>query len=225
MANAYALRVDDGQLGRIIRSPWSLLAFAVCSTLAIVVWSNGCAVTRSLVETAMRPAPRIVYLYENRLFAYTAPIVFGLGTAALLVWVSRVRLRHAGWKSWTFFLVKTGWILVIVPLLWIEGGAALRANIPHFGLRMLGAGLGLAFLFIAVFASAVLWSFADQRQRCPVCLRRLSLPVTLGSWASLLEPPQTEFLCEQGHGALAVSDAGTGEPDRWIALDTSWRGL
>jgi hypothetical protein len=35
----------------------------------------------------------------------------------------------------------------------------------------------------------------------------------------------TEFLCDEGHGALSVSESEMGEGDRWIKLDSSWRGL
>jgi hypothetical protein len=70
-----------------------------------------------------------------------------------------------------------------------------------------------------------LWSLADQRRRCPVCLGRLEMPVTLGSWASVFEPPTTEFLCADGHGSLSVQEAEPTAADRWIALDSSWRSL
>ena len=72
------------------------------------------------------------------------------------------------------------------------------------------------------------WAILDQARRCPVCLRRLAMPVTLGSWSSpLLEPAATELLCDEGHGSLRFSEAHTtlGEIRRWITLDDSWRDL
>jgi hypothetical protein len=51
------------------------------------------------------------------------------------------------------------------------------------------------------------------------------MPVTMGSWASVLDPATTESLCEKGHGSLSVPEAGTGAPDHWIAMDASWREL
>jgi hypothetical protein len=83
----------------------------------------------------------------------------------------------------------------------------------------------MALLFLAACCFAVWWSFADQRQRCPECLERLALPVTIGSWSSVLEPVTTEFLCESGHGSLCVPETEQSERGRWTALDASWREL
>ena len=71
----------------------------------------------------------------------------------------------------------------------------------------------------------MMWCVADQRRRCRACLRRMILPVSVGSWASQFEPSRTEMLCEDGHGALALSDAETNVQDRWTRLDDSWKAL
>jgi hypothetical protein len=76
-----------------------------------------------------------------------------------------------------------------------------------------------------LFACALAWVFADQRRRCPECLGLLALPVTIGSWASVLEPVSTELVCEQGHGSLSVPESALALPQKWTALDVSWRGL
>ena len=83
--------------------------------------------------------------------------------------------------------------------------------------------MGIAFL--GAFGCGVISAFTDQRRRCPVCLGRLAMPVTLGSWASVFEPVTTEMLCDEGHGSLSVDESEIGAGDRWIALDSSWRGL
>jgi hypothetical protein len=51
------------------------------------------------------------------------------------------------------------------------------------------------------------------------------MPVTMGSWASVLDPATTEMVCDLGHGSLCVPDSTEGAPDRWINLDPSWREL
>jgi hypothetical protein len=54
------------------------------------------------------------------------------------------------------------------------------------------------------------------------------MPVTMGSWSSqLLDPVTTEFLCKNGHGSLAMPEtqSSSAEPDRWTAMDESWRDL
>ena len=53
----------------------------------------------------------------------------------------------------------------------------------------------------------------------------LGHPSTVEIEASVLEPSTTESLCENGHGSLSVSETETGAPDRWIAMDASWREL
>src|SRR5205807_2684267 len=107
---------------------------------------------------------------------------------------------------------------VLVPLLWIEGGGALRAHMTAGSLR---AALATAFtlIFFGAFAWSVIWIFADQRHRCPVCLGRLALPVTFGSWASVYDPVTTEMVCDEGHGSLCVAENEMSGDDRWIELD------
>jgi hypothetical protein len=85
------------------------------------------------------------------------------------------------------------------------------------------AGVGATVVFLGGFGPAVIWVFDDQRRRCPVCLRRLARPVTMGSWASMFEPATTEFLCDEGHGALSLAENENSDGDRWVALDASWR--
>ena len=85
------------------------------------------------------------------------------------------------------------------------------------------AGLGATLAFLVGFGLAAIWVFDDQRRRCPVCLGRLSRPVTMGSWGSMFDPVTTEFLCDDGHGALSLAESEIGEGDRWVALDASWR--
>jgi hypothetical protein len=162
---------------------------------------------------------------EGALIAYGFPIVFALATGIVLVLIGRVSLHTHGWRYWSFLIFKTLAAMAIVPLLWIEGGAAIRAHISNAQLRVLGGGLGLALIFVAAFGYALLWIFADQRRRCPVCLERLAMPVTVGSWASVFDPVATELLCNQGHGALCMSETETGEADHWTAFGASWRSL
>ena len=45
----------------------------------------------------------------------------------------------------------------------------------------------------------------------------------MGSWGSMFDPATTEFLCDEGHGALSLAESEIGEGDRWVALDASWR--
>jgi hypothetical protein len=75
---------------------------------------------------------------------------------------------------------------------------------------------------------ALRWVFADQRSRCPVCLRLLGNAVRIGS------PSQTflgwygaESVCARGHGLLQISEitASHSATPRWLRLDASWSSL
>jgi hypothetical protein len=61
---------------------------------------------------------------------------------------------------------------------------------------------------------AIRWALADQRRRCPVCLRRLANPVRMGDRSRiLLEWSGTELICRCGHGLLHVPE----EPAIWFS--------
>jgi hypothetical protein len=83
-------------------------------------------------------------------------------------------------------------------------------------------------LFIFGFFAAFSWTLADQRGRCPVCLRRLVRPVTIGSAShTLLDWYGTELLCARGHGLLYEPEIPTSPNSarHWQSLDPSWAGL
>ncbi len=229
-ADAFRLRLGPTGLHRAVRGPVLPLAAAAAALLAIAACTHGFAVTRSVVELARHLPPATSSnladgRYTERVLCYLSPIVLALATGATLVFLRGLPLHRDGWCYWCFLILKTAAVLAIPPLLWIEGGAALRAHIPNRVLGILFGGLILGLAFVAAFVRTLLWSFADQRRRCPVCLRRLSMPVAIGSWASVFEPAATELLCDEGHGSLCVSESRAGGPDSWIALDGSWHDL
>ena len=47
----------------------------------------------------------------------------------------RLSVGRYGWRYWVFLLGKLAAVMVIVPLVWVEGNAALRA---HLAVRTLG---------------------------------------------------------------------------------------
>lgn len=69
------------------------------------------------------------------------------------------------------------------------------------------------------------WAWNDQRNRCPVCLHSLSLPVRIGEAShTFLEWYGTELVCTRGHGLLHVPEISTScySEQRWLYLDPSW---
>lgn len=60
------------------------------------------------------------------------------------------------------------------------------------------------FLLFCGLTYLIVW---DHRYRCRICLRRLRMPLTKGSWTNVLfGAPRTEYICLYGHGTLCVPE-------------------
>ena len=85
--------------------------------------------------------------------------------------------------------------------------------------------------FVACFAICLIgfrWALADQRQRCPVCLRRVTNPASVGlASRTFLGWNGTEMICMGGHTLLHVPALPTSwfSDQRWLYLDSSWQFL
>jgi hypothetical protein len=69
------------------------------------------------------------------------------------------------------------------------------------------------------------WALSDQRQRCPVCLHRVTHPAQVGlASRTFLGWNGTEMMCMGGHTLLHVPSLPTSwfSGQRWLYLDTSW---
>jgi len=83
-------------------------------------------------------------------------------------------------------------------------------------------------VFIVACILALRWVLADQRRRCPVCLRLLTKPVRIGTPSqTFLEWYGAESTCSRGHGLLHTSEisASYAQKSQWLCLDGSWSGL
>jgi len=72
------------------------------------------------------------------------------------------------------------------------------------------------------------WILMDQRQRCPVCLRRVAHPARVGlASRTFLAWNGTELMCEGGHTLLHVPGLATSwfATPQWLYLDASWEFL
>jgi len=72
------------------------------------------------------------------------------------------------------------------------------------------------------------WALGDQRHRCPVCLRRVTNPATVGlASRTFLGWNGTELICMGGHTLLHVPSLPTSwfSDQRWLYLDSSWQFL
>ena len=80
--------------------------------------------------------------------------------------------------------------------------------------------------FICLFGMR--WILLDQRERCPVCLRRVTHPAQVGQASrTFLAWNGTELMCTSGHTLLHVPGLPTSwfGTQRWMYLDTSWKFL
>ncbi len=236
LSNAFWLRFNRAGFHRWTLGPQFGMALAAAGALLLALLSHGFQATRSIVSAAiywnLEPMEFIGHRHlrydpplGDLVVGHVVPIVMALAIGASLVAIGRLSLGRYGWRYWLYLAVKIGAVIVLVPLVWIEGSRWLWNLITPELLRAWVAGLGATLAFLGGFGLAAVWVFDDQRRRCPVCLRRLSRPVTMGSWASMFEPVTTEFLCDEGHGALSLAESEIGEGDRWVSLDASWREL
>ncbi len=157
-------------------------------------------------------------------WGYALWILFGMVIGGVVVSRGGPLPSGRGWRYRSFLALKTILAIAIPALLWMEAATVLRGRMEGSVWLPL-TGIVPALAFLPACACAIWWSFADQRRRCPVCLQRLSMPVTMGSWASVLDPAATELLCDLGHGSLCAPESTQGAPDRWTNLDPSWREL
>lgn len=84
----------------------------------------------------------------------------------------------------------------------------------------------LASFLICLFGMR--WVLLDQRQRCPVCLRRVMHPAQVGQASRMfLAWNGVELVCTSGHTLLHVPGMPTSwfSTQRWLYLDSSWEFL
>lgn len=213
LVNAFLMRCRGLDLRRWIRGPAFLMAATGAALLLIAAATHGFAVTRSLLAVGNTPG----IARQDRLVENFLPIAFAFAVSFMAA-VGRISLGGHRWRYVAFLLLKILMLAIVVPLLWIEGGAALRSFISNQTVRILIGGVLPAVLLTVAMGWMMLWSLADQRHRCPVCLRLLVIPVRIGSWASVFEPVTTEWICDAGHGSLCVCEAECGRRDNWIEL-------
>jgi len=144
-------------------------------------------------------------------------LTMGMLLASMTSDLPRGGPQRVGPRSGLFLAAK---ILLVLPIV-VFGSL----DLASLGSSVLPFALDTAF-FSGLFAAR--WIFADQRRRCPVCLRLLANPVRLGEPSRIfLEWYGTELMCLRGHGMLYVPEwpAIWSSRQRWLALGPSWGGL
>jgi hypothetical protein len=120
---------------------------------------------------------------------------------------------------WSFLAVKMALLLPIVYFLSLDLTYSVTTIYSPSAIYIEWASTFLLCLF------GLRWAIRDQRQRCPVCLRRVAHPAQVGhSSRTFLAWNGTELICMDGHTLLHVPGLPTSwfSTQRWLYLDTSW---
>jgi hypothetical protein len=120
---------------------------------------------------------------------------------------------------WSFLTAKTALLLPIIYFVSIDmayGCTALNREQPVY-IQLVSTFLMGLF--------GLRWLLKDQRQRCPVCVHRVTHPAQVGQASrTFLDWNGTEMICMGGHTLLHVPALPTSwfSSQRWLYLDTSW---
>ncbi len=123
---------------------------------------------------------------------------------------------------WLFLAAKIGLLLPIVYFVSLD-----LAYWRTFGNTYVADYIQLISTF-AICLLGMRWVLMDQRQRCPICLRRVAHPARVGlASRTFLAWNGTELMCEGGHTLLHVPGLATSwfAAPQWLYLDASWEFL
>jgi hypothetical protein len=144
-------------------------------------------------------------------------------TTSLPLGEYRVSSQKLSWpkrlRRWGFLGSKLALLLPMVYFVSLDL-AHLRANVDPVSSEYIQL---VSAFSICLFG--LRWVLRDQRQRCPVCLRRLTHPARVGQPSrNFLAWNGTELICVGGHGLLHIPEIQTSwfNTQRWLYLDPSW---
>lgn len=203
-------------------SPRRIVAAAGHPALPFGVFA-GLLLLTSIVSGGLPTLSRL-YAEFGTATDFVAAHTFVLTLAGAIAVHAALNQPHAvhGFRSALFLAAKTILGMFTLTCLWMESAAALHhALLPHETWWILSRLIS-TLLFLFASGWVVAWGMSDQRHRCPTCLRRLALPVSLGSWASVFDPATTILVCPQGHGSLAAPETQLNPADQWTNMDASW---
>jgi hypothetical protein len=144
-------------------------------------------------------------------------------TTSLPLGEYRVSSRKLSWSTrlrrWAFLSCKIALLMPIVYFVSLDLAHLRPAMNP-----MSSEYIQLITAF-SICLFGLRWTLRDQRQRCPVCLGKLTHPARVGQPSrSFLAWNGTELICIVGHGLLHVPEMPTSwfSEQRWLYLDSSW---
>jgi len=200
---AAAGRLGDGPFGSPSKC---LVSLSVLALLASAAWIAGCNPGFSMTDGVF---PHLIMI--------CLAIVTSLIHNSVIVARQSITAVHGRQQflASLFLMCKTTLALAIAGLL------------TAVVLRPLSSGTIHAHAYLFPYLFAYRWSIQEQAKRCPVCLRRMSNPVQIGTWPTmLLDWFGMEYMCRLGHGVLYEPNIdGAFSSRRWTPLGPSWKDL
>jgi hypothetical protein len=167
------------------------------------------------------PLPWQVFLFASILGFLALPAISSVSLHDLSVSVDEIPWVRRIWR-WGFLAAKIALLLPIVYCASLDVAYGYTGFNPY---QAVYAQLVVTF-FGCLFGAS--WALSDQRQRCPVCLRRVVHPARVGQFSrTFLAWSGTEMMCMGGHTLLHVPSLPTSwfSTQRWMFLDPSWKFL
>jgi len=167
------------------------------------------------------PQPWSVYLFAVLLAFLALPAITSVSLGEYSVCSQRPTLWRR-LRRWSLLSTKIGLLLPIVYFVSLD---------LAFGCTTFDPARAVYIQLVSSFSMCLFglgWALRDQRQRCPVCLRRVAHPAQVGQASrTFLAWNGTELMCMGGHTLLHVPGLPTSwfSTQRWLYLDTSWEFL
>jgi hypothetical protein len=168
-----------------------------------------------------RPRPESLYLFAVFLALLALPAITTVSLGEY-----SVNPQKTSWsrrlQRWSFLCAKVAMLLPIIYFVSLD----LAYTCTSIG-RENQAYIQLVSTF-GMCLFGLRWVLKDQRQRCPVCVHRVTHPAQVGQASrTFLDWNGTEMMCMGGHTLLHVPSLPTSwfGAQRWLYLDTSWNFL
>ena len=164
------------------------------------------------------PSPWIAFLFATMLALLVLPAITSVSLGETSVSSHRTSLPRRLCR-WGFLVVK---IAALMPIDYFVSVDVAYWNVAFSPSSSLYIQLIVSF---SICLFGLRWVLKDQRQRCPVCLRRVEHPAQVGQASrTFLDWNGTELMCMDGHTLLHVPGLPTSwfGTQRWLYLDTSW---
>jgi len=167
------------------------------------------------------PGPWDIYRFTVLLAFLALPAITSVSLRDLSVSLHRT--------SWPRRLCRWGFLCAKIALLL---SIAFFASLDlAYGFTEFNSNQSVSIQFVSTFLICLFgmrWALSDQRQRCPVCLRRVVHPARVGQLSrTFLAWSGVELVCMGGHSLLHVPSLPTSwfSNQRWLLLDPSWEFL